>query len=187
MNKISTAALLLSALFFTAGAMADHGYRSHKGAQRSHHDSLHSCLRAASAIKEGYYAKVEYLILTRKGVPTYEIEIHDNAGIQWELMCDITTGEIYELEREVASATDPLFKKHMKVEREAAVKTALELHPGKLVHTEYEIEDNGEAAYEFDIYERPGVTYKVEVDAATGNITEVAIEKWDIGRETGEE
>lgn len=187
MNKISATTTLLLSLFFTTSTMADHGYRSHKGAHRSHHDSLHSCLRAASALKEGYYAKVEYLILTHKGVPTYEIEVHDNAGIEWELMCDITSGDIYEIEREVPSATDPLFMKHMKVDKDAAARIALELHPGKLVHTEYEIGDNGDAAYEFDIFERPGVTHKVEVDAATGKITEVAIEKWDIGRETGEE
>jgi len=30
------------------------------------------------------------------------------------------------------------------------------------------------------------VTYKVEVDAATGEIVEVSIEKWDIGRESHE-
>jgi len=30
------------------------------------------------------------------------------------------------------------------------------------------------------------VTYKVEVDAATGEIVEISIEKWDIGRESHE-
>ena len=45
----------------------------------------------------------------------------------------------------------------------------------------------GDASYEFDIYDHPGTTYKVEVDAATGEIVEMAIEKWDIGRETDED
>ena len=167
--------------FLSATAVADQGYAFH------HHDSLHGCLKAASAIKDGYYAKVEYLTMTQKGVETYEIEIHDKNKFAWELMCDSTTGNIYELEREVASAADPLFKKNAKVDKEAAAKTALELYPGKLVHTEYEIEANGDASYEFDIYDRPGTTYKVEVDASSGAIVEVAIEKWDIGRETEEE
>jgi len=101
-------------------------------------------------------------------------------------MCDISTGNIYEIEREVESASDPLFKKNMKVNEEEAGKTALALYPGKIVHTEYEIEANGASSYEFDIFERPGVTYKVEVDAATGEIVEVSIEKWDIGRESHE-
>jgi len=151
-----------------------------------HGGGLHKCLKAASNIKEGYYQKLEYLTMTEKGVKTYEIEIKDANGVEWELMCDIRRGEIYEIEREVDSASDPLFKRHMKVDKETASKTALELYPGKLVHTEYEIESNGSASYEFDIYVKPGVTYKVEVDAATGEIIEVNIEAWDIGREADE-
>ena len=151
-----------------------------------HHGGLHACLAAASEIKEGYYAKVEYLTMTEQGVETYEIEIHDKNGAEWELMCDIEKGSIYEVEREVESASDPLFSKNMKVDADTAGKTALGLYPGKIVHTEYEIEANGDASYEFDIFEKPGVTHKVEVDAATGEIVEVNIERWDIGRETDE-
>jgi len=106
--------------------------------------------------------------------------------VEWELMCDRSTGTIYEIEREVTSTSDPLFKKNMKVNEDAARKAALALYSGKVVHTEYEIEANGAASYEFDIFERPGVTYKVEVDATTGEVVEVSIEKWDIGRESHE-
>ncbi|MBI4005043.1 MAG: PepSY domain-containing protein [Gammaproteobacteria bacterium] len=172
---ITTAILTL----FSSSVLADRGHHGH-------HGGLHACLEAASAIKEGYYAKVEYLTLTEQGVETYEIEIHDKDGAVWELMCDISNGDIYEVEREVESASDPLFKKHMKVDEETAGKTALEHNPGEFEHTEYEIEANGDATYEFDIADRPGTTYKIEVDAATGEIIEVNIEKWDIGRETGE-
>lgn len=167
--------------FFTTTAVADRGSSFH------HQDGLHGCLKAASAIKDGYFAKLEYLTMTQQGVAAYEIEIHDNNKVEWELMCDIAKGSIYEIEREVDSANDPLFKKHMKVDKDTAAKTALELYPGKLVHTEYEIEANGDASYEFDIYDHPGTTYKVEVDAASGEIVEMAIEKWDIGRETDED
>lgn len=165
---------LPAALLFSSSAIA------------GHHDGLHGCLKSASAIKEGYYAKLEYLTLTGMGEKTYEIEIHDKNGVEWELMCDIEEGNIYEVEREVESPNDPLFKKHMQVDEKTAGETALALYPGKIVHTEYEIEPNGDATYEFDIYDRPGVTHKIEVDAATGEIIEVAIEKWDIGREAGE-
>ncbi len=150
------------------------------------HGSLHHCLKSASAIKDGYYAKLEYLTLTDKGTTAYEIEIHDKEGVEWELMCNISTGTIYEIEREVTSTSDPLFKKNMKVNEDAARKAALDLYPGNVVHTEYEIEANGASSYEFDIFERPGVTYKVEVDATTGEVVEVSIEKWDIGRESHE-
>jgi uncharacterized membrane protein YkoI len=148
---------------------------------------LDECLAAASAIKEGWYNKLEYLIVTPAGVPTYEIEIEGADGVQWELMCNVETGAIYEIEREVKDASDPLFKTHAKVDEEAARNAALAVHPGTVVHTEYEIEANGDAAYEFDIAGRKGATFKVEVDAATGNITEVTVEKWDIGREAEED
>lgn len=181
MKNISTTLSLMVLTFFTTTAMAD------RDNSFRHHDGLHGCLKAASAIKDGYYAKVEYLTMTQHGVAAYEIEIHDKDNVEWELMCNSATGNITEIEREVESAQDPLFKKHMKVDKETAGKTALELYPGKLVHTEYEIEANGDASYEFDIYDHPGTTYKVEVDAATGKIVEMAIEKWDIGRETDED
>ena len=86
------------------------GYRGHCS-----HCGLHHCLKSASAIKDGYYAKLEYMTLTDKGTTAYEIEIHDKDGVEWELMCEISTGTIYEIEREVTSTSDPLFKKNMKV------------------------------------------------------------------------
>jgi uncharacterized membrane protein YkoI len=165
-------------ILLMASPVSADGYR--------HHGGLHKCLKAASKFKDGYYQKLEYLTMTDKGVKTYEIEIKDEEGVEWELMCHIRRGEIYEIEREVESASDPLFKRHMKVDEKTASRTALELYPGNLVHTEYEIESDGSASYEFDIYEKPGVTYKVEVDATTGIIKEVNIEKWDIGREADE-
>lgn len=179
MKQTITLMTMLMLALFSSHVLADH--RGHGG-----HGALHHCLKSASAIKEGYYAKLEYLTLTDRGTTTYDIEIHDKAGTSWELMCDISTGTIYEVEREVESASDPLFKKNMKVDEDTAGKTALALYPGKIVHTEYEIEANGASSYEFDIFDHPGVTYKIEVDAATGDIVEVSIEKWDIGRETHE-
>jgi uncharacterized membrane protein YkoI len=166
----------ISLSLFTAPVFAGHG----------HQDSLHKCLKAASEIKSGYYVKVEYLTMTEEGGKAYEIEIRDANGVEWELMCSKRRGEIYEIEREVDSPSDPLFKKHMKVDEKSAAQTAITLYPGKLVHTEYEIESDGSASYEFDIYEKHGVTYKVEVSASTGEIIEVNLEAWDIGREADE-
>lgn len=183
MNIIPKTVVLMLSSILATNAMADGGRGPHGG----HHGGLQTCLSAASDIKDGYYAKVEYLTMTQQGDDAYEIEIHDKNKVEWELMCNSATGRISGVEREVDSANDPLFKKHMKVDKDAAAKTALELYPGKLVHTEYEIEANGDASYEFDIFDHPGTTYKVEVDAASGKIIEVAIEKWDIGREVGEE
>ena len=172
MKQIITLISALSLALLSQSVLAGHG-----------HGGLHKCLKEASKIKQGYYGKLEYLTLTEKGVKTFEIEINDDNGVEWELMCDESNGTIYEIEREVASASDPLFKNKMKVDEKTAAQTALSLYAGKIVHTEYEIESNGAASYEFDIWNSPGVTYKVEVDASTGEISEVSIEKWDIGRE----
>ena len=179
MKQTITLMTMFMLVLLSSPVLAGHGGHGNRG-------DLHHCLKSASAIKDGYYAKLEYLTLTDRGTTAYEIEIHDKNGVEWELMCDRSTGTIYEIEREVASTSDPLFKKNMKVSEDAARKTAVALYPGKVVHTEYEIEANGASSYEFDIFERPGVTYKVEVDAATGEIVEVSIEKWDIGRESHE-
>jgi uncharacterized membrane protein YkoI len=176
---------LITILSVTGLALMTSGSQAHPG--RGGHDSLHACLKAASAIKDGYYVKVEYLSVTTEGSPSYEIEIEDDNGVQWEFMCKISKGIIYEMEREVDSAADPLFKKRMKVDKKTASETALEIYPGRLVHTEYEIEADGSASYEFDIVDKRKVTYEVEVDAETGEITEANIEAWDIGREKGED
>jgi uncharacterized membrane protein YkoI len=176
MKQFISLLTILGVIFFSPSGMAGR-----------HHGDLDSCLRAASQIKQGFYVKLEYLTLTSRGVKAYEIEIQDSQGIQWELMCEISKGTIFEVEREVKSTSDPLFKKNMKISEDEARKVALAIYPGAIVHTEYEIEFNGAAAYEFDIANKEGATFKVEVDAKTGEITEVAIEKWDIGRETDED
>ena len=61
--------------------------------------------------------------------------------------------------------------------------TALAAHPGTVVETEYEIESDGKASYEFDITEADGEEVKVEVDAATGKIVETSYEIYQIGKE----
>ncbi len=154
----------------------------------AHHDrvNIEQCLRAASNIKAGDYVKVEYLQPSAKGIPTYEIEVRDKNGKEWEFMCNAIDGNIYEIEQEVDSSDDKLFSLHKKVSEETAKKTVLDLYPGKVIETEYEIESNGDATYEFDVLDSNGVEFKVEVDAASGKIMEVHVEQWEIGEETGE-
>lgn len=145
---------------------------------------LETCLKAASKIKAGEYVKVESIILG--GVPSYEIEVRDAEGVEWELMCDRTTGRIYEIEREVDSAADPLFAKRAKVKEADARAAVLELYPGEIKEIEYEIESNGAPTFEFDVVDAQGRELKVEVNAITGEIIEVAFEEWEIGIEPEE-
>jgi len=101
-------------------------------------------------------------------------------------MCDVNSGKIFETESEVSSVNSLAFKRKMKVTEEDAKSIALKAYPGVIKEVEYEIEANGDATYEFDIVNSKGVETKVEVDAATGKIIEVAIEEWEIGEESDE-
>jgi uncharacterized membrane protein YkoI len=147
--------------------------------------ALEKCIAAAQQQKQGDMLKLEKLNV--KGKPVYELEIQDANGFEWEFMCDATSGKIIETESEVSSVNSKAFKSKMKITEEDAAKTALQAYPGVIEEVEYEIEENGDASYEFDIVNDKGVESKVEVDAATGKIIEVAIEEWEIGEEEDEQ
>ena len=147
---------------------------------------IETCLVAASAVKAGDYLKVEYLSVSPRGVPSYEIEVRGADGREWELMCDTLTGTIYEIEQEAAGASDPLFLERARVSEEQARAKALRLYPGEIKEVEYELESNGDPAYEIDLVTADGTEFKIEVDAATGEIVEVSVEAWQIGQEAKE-
>ena len=152
---------------------------------------LQACLDAAQSIKAparpGDFTKVEYLDPAEGGVAALEIELTDANGQEWEFMCNAHTGAIYEIEREVESAADPAFKAKMNVSEQAAIAAAKAFvgQDAELGEVEYELESNGAASYEFDLYSG-GTEWKVEVDAATGEVIEVHVERWEIGAEADE-
>lgn len=154
--------------------------------------SLERCLQAASAKQQGTFVKAEVLIAvssTEAGAPAkgsalLELEVRDPQGKEWELTCDEKSGKIIEVEQEVASASDPAFKAKAKVTEDEARKTALAANAGTVVEVEYEIEAKGAASYELDIKPTSGTgEIKVEVDAATGKLTEQRRELYQIGIE----
>ena len=51
---------------------------------------------------------------------------------------------------------------------------------------EYELESNGDPSYEIDLVTADGTEFKIEVDAASGDIIEVSVEAWEIGQEANE-
>ena len=146
--------------------------------------SIDSCIAAIQKQKPGKFIKLEKLIVA--GKPFYEVEIKDSKGAEWEFMCDASTGKITETESEVSSVDDQAFKKNLKVTEKEAIDIALKAHPGTVQEVEYEIEENGDASYEFDIVNDKGVETKVEVNAANGKIIEVSTEEWEIGEEADE-
>ncbi|MCK5888917.1 MAG: PepSY domain-containing protein [Methylococcales bacterium] len=147
---------------------------------------IEKCVAAAQKQKQGQFVTLEKLKIVDSGKSVYELEIVDPNGFQWEFMCDAETGKIFESESEVESVNSLAFKAKMKVTEEDAKTIALKAYPGVISEVEYEIEENGDASYEFDIVNSKGVETKIEVDAATGKIIEVAIEEWQIGEEPNE-
>ena len=146
------------------------------------HATLEDCLKTVQSIKKGVVERAEYHSFSHEGKPAYEIEIFDSNGNEWEFECN-KSGNIVEIEREVKSASDPLFKKRAKVSEADAKATAIEIYPGKVEKVEYEIEFDGNPSYEFNIEDKDGTEFNVEVSAVTGKIIEVSTEGWEIGIE----
>ena len=144
--------------------------------------AMETCMKAALDKQPGVVVKLEKK--DERGVPIYEFDIVGADGKEWDLECDANSGIITEVEQEVASPDDPLFKAKEKITLAQAQKIALEAYPGEIVETEFEIESNGDASYEFDIKLKDGREVKLEVDAATGKISEdKETEIFQIGKE----
>jgi uncharacterized membrane protein YkoI len=175
MFRLSMGATLIAAAFFANTALA-----GHENIKPKAYDSLGKCVKAALAVHEGTMVKVEFK--TEKKIGVYEFDIEAADGISWDVECDAKSGKITEVEQEV-SADNPKFKALAKVSEATAKATALAAQPGTVVETEYELESDGKASYEFDILEADGEEIKVEVDATSGKIVETSYEVYQIGKE----
>jgi len=175
MFRLTVGATLIATAFFANTAMAGHGDMKIKS-----HDSLGKCVKAAFAKHDGTIVKLEFKAEGKSGV--YEFDIESADGTAWDVECDAKSGKVTEVEQEV-KADDAKFKAATKVTEADAKATALVAHPGTVVETEYEIESDGKASYEFDITTADGKEFKVEVDATTGKIVEDNEEVYQIGKE----
>ena len=112
----------------------------------------------------------------------YEFDIMTKDGREVEIECDARKHTLHDYEVEYKKG-DKTFTNAVKISESEAEKIALEKYNGKVVDREYSME-NGNPAYEFDIYvAKKGYEYEVEVDAVTGEILEVEMELYDIGSE----
>jgi uncharacterized membrane protein YkoI len=172
--KLHLSAALIAASFATS-AMADHGNIKPKS-----FDSLGKCVKAALTKHDGKIVKLE--MKSEQKTAVYEFDIESADGKAWDIECNVQTGKVTEVEQEV-KLDDATFTALAKVSEADAKATAMAAHPGSLVETEYELEPNGKASYEFDIQEADGEEIKVEVDATSGKIVEVSYEVYQIGKE----
>lgn len=171
MNKTTLCGLIALGLAVTANSYAAN-------------PSLDSCINTVQKQKPGTLLKLEKLQINKHAF--YELETKDAQGMEWEFICDASSGKITETESEVSNADNEAFKKALKTTEAEATAIALKAHPGKIQEVEYEIESNGDASYEFDIIDDKGGETKVEVNAANGKIIEVSSEEWEIGEEADE-
>lgn len=143
--------------------------------------AFEACIETVLAATPGRVVKVE-----RKdsdGRAAYEFDVRDVAGRDWNVVCALASREIVETEREVTSASDPLFARRAGHDEYAARQAALAVRPGVIQEVEYEIEADGGATYEFDIVDAEGEEAKIEISAETLEVLEYAIEHWQVGLE----
>lgn len=152
-------------------------------ANAAERDRFERCREAVLAEHAGQIIKVEKKIESDQ--PIYEFDIRDPQGADWDIECRAHTSEIHEIEREVDTPNDPLFKDMTQVSERRARIIALEAYPGHIVEVEYEVENAGDgpAVYEFDVVTESGEQMKVEINAATGEIGEANPQIWQIGFE----
>jgi uncharacterized membrane protein YkoI len=142
--------------------------------------SVDQCEKTVLEKYPGKVVKVELKI--ENGEHVFEFDVQGKVKV-WDIECNAVSGKITEEEQEVANGDDPLFKAKTKVSLDAAKEIALKQYPGVIIETEFEIESDGAASYEFDIKTKEGKEMKVEVDATTGKIVEANEEIWQRGSE----
>lgn len=146
---------------------------------------LETCLETALETRAGRVIKLE--MKRQRGELVYEFDIRDHNGQDWDLECSAETGRILEIEREVATPNHPDFAAWQRISEHQARQRALAAWPGEIVEVEYEIEENGRAVFEFDIYRADGTTMKVEIDSgqaeAADEVHEFSEKLWQIGYE----
>lgn len=110
----------------------------------------------------------------------WEFEVKQADGKLFDIECSDSAGTIVETETRVASAADPAFAAIAKIDEATAQAKALAAKPGTVERVEFELEPDGKASYEYDIKTTDG-DYRVEVDAASGEVVETSSELLEIG------
>jgi len=142
--------------------------------------SMQACLATVLAKHPG--EPLQVVLKMEDKQPIWEFEIESKDGKWWDVECSGDSGKIVEIEERVRNADAPAFKAKLKVSEDAAKKTVLAKYPGEIERTEYEIESDGKASYEFDIKLKAGGDMRVEVDATSGAIVEASREYVEVGR-----
>lgn len=180
---VAAAALVLSACNKSeapaaAAASLEISAGSPSAAVVSSNAGIESCAKAVLAQAPG-----ELIQATLKQEPegrVWEFEVKQADGKLFDIECSDSAGTIVETETRVATAADPAFAAIAKIDEAAARVKALEAKAGTVERVEFELEPDGKASYEYDIKTAEG-DYRVEVDAASGEVVETSSELLEIG------
>ena len=102
-------------------------------------------------------------------------------GRETEVECDAMTGKIVEVEWENDNMNLDAFLEKATVTPAQARKAALERVPGRIVGMDLETTSTGALSYEFEVITPDGKELDVEVDAMTGQVTEIESDIYEIG------
>jgi uncharacterized membrane protein YkoI len=172
MKRLGYLAASTAALFAVAPAMAMEGMPKTKV-------SMEKCLSAALAMHPGEVKELEMSL--DNGVPHYEFEIETADGRETEVECDAMTGKIVEVEWENENMDLDAFLEKATVTPAQARKAALERVPGRIGGMDLETTSAGAMSYEFEVITPDGKELDVEVDAMTGQVTEIESDIYEIG------
>lgn len=146
--------------------------------------TVEDCLASVQGALGGNALHLEYE--SRGGTPTYEFIIGTD-GMEYYVGCDATTGMIGEVDL-IVKADDPRWTATAKIDETAAKKAATDRYKGEVEEAKRLLLSNGSAVYEVDVeVDDADGEFNVYVDAATGRITQVNIEYWEIGRPGAED
>ena len=141
--------------------------------------SMETCLSAALAMHPGEVKELEMTL--DNGVPHYEFEIMTADGRETEVECDAMTGKIVEVEWENDNMDLDAFLEKAAVTPAQARKAALERVPGRIDGMDLETTSAGAMSYEFEVITPDGKELDVEVDAMSGQVTEIESDIYEIG------
>lgn len=141
--------------------------------------SMETCLSAAMGMHPGEVKELEMTL--DNGVPHYEFEIVTADGRETEVECDAMTGKIVEVEWENDNMNLDAFLEKATVTPAQARKAALERVPGRIDEMDLETTSTGAMSYEFEVITPDGKELDVEVDAMSGQVTEIESDIYEIG------
>ena len=128
----------------------------------------------ATALNRVNGTVVEEDLEKENGRLQYAFDIRDNDGKIWDVEIDAMSGAVLKADDEEDDDDDdeiisPEEKKSVSVTMTAARATALHRVPGTVIDEELE-KENGKLQYAFDIRDRNGKVWDVEIDAITGEV-----------------